>query len=205
MFAKKGEGSRVTVSNVGQPLSIQGAGDQASETENKVPLSWRLSPGRMSLPHLAEVRERWLFFSSPHSKPPIAEALSVAKGDRYHCPALRGGKSCWIPALPFSLCSTRHGTHTDTHTMWLPTTHSVGLNCGLGHMSLESDFSLEVHSLRLDVIWVQEAPGVICQMMCVECECVLGKDRPTRLSRPRTRPPTVTGLPWRQRGCGTTA
>lgn len=36
-------------------------------------------------------------------------------------------------------------------------------------MSLESDFSLEVHSLRLDVICVHEAPGVICQMMCVEC------------------------------------
>lgn len=104
----------MTVSHVGQPLSIQGAGDQAFETENKVPLSWHLSPGRMSLPHLAEVRDRWLLFSSPLSKPPVGEVLPVAQGDRYHCPALGGGKPRQIPALPF--LSEAHATqHTHPH------------------------------------------------------------------------------------------
>lgn len=51
----------MVVSSVGWPLSTPSAADQASETENKVPLGWHLSPGCMSLLFLAEVREAWLF------------------------------------------------------------------------------------------------------------------------------------------------
>lgn len=51
----------MVVPSVGWPLSTLSAADQASDTENKVPLGWRLSPGRMSLLFLAEVREAWLF------------------------------------------------------------------------------------------------------------------------------------------------
>ena len=46
--------SRVVVSSVGWPLSTPSAADQASETENKVPLGWHLSPGCMSLLFLAD-------------------------------------------------------------------------------------------------------------------------------------------------------
>lgn len=53
-------------------------------------------------------------------------------------------------------------------------------------------------------MWVQEAPAVARQIVCVECGYISGKDRPVWLSRPRTWAPNgnraalETGWVWDQ-------
>lgn len=62
---RKGEGGAGWQLLLAGPLPAWVLAYQASETENKVSLNECLFPGGMSLPHLAEMRESWLFFLVP--------------------------------------------------------------------------------------------------------------------------------------------
>lgn len=65
----------------------------------------------------------------------MEEVLSVAKGDRFCCPALGGGEPRRIPASPLL---PEADTVTHTHTVSLPATHGAGLDPVLEHVSLGS-------------------------------------------------------------------